>query len=277
MLKRKVFLLVMVFIAFESSGQDNDWLNSDQPGRSTNPNTVGKGVFQIQAGYIYEDLDRVYQQDTELFEKNNIGELKLRYGILPKLEVSTRTRYSHYEQTSEDAFTREPFGQFDFFGVAGRYTFTDPSKHGFQAGAELEFIFTEWSDNWVVPQTKWLVAASGPLGDNLLLTGNLIYSYWSILQLTANLRYSFSNSVSAFVEYYPQFNFDNGSQSDGREYWEHLGESYLNAGIGLMLSKNLMMALSGGLVVSDHANDADFDTSGFNVQLGLTSRFGKTK
>lgn len=273
MLVRTV-LLLSIFSSLQCIAQDGQWLNADKPGRSTNPNTVGKGVWQIQAGYTYEDLDRVYRQYTELFEKNNIGDIKLRYGIGQKVEISARTRYTHYEQTSDDAFTREPFGQFDLFGLAGRYSFTDPADGGFQIGTELEFIFTEWSENWVVPQTKWVVAASGPLGENFTLTGNLIYSYWSILQLTANLRYDFSDKVAAFVEYYPQFSFDNGSQSDGREYWEYLGESYLNGGIGLMLAKNLMMDVSGGWVVSDSSNGNDYDTSGFNAQIGLTTRFG---
>ncbi len=275
MITRILFLIALVG-SIDACAQDGKWLNSDRPGRSTNANTVGKGVFLVQAGYTYEDLDRVYRSYTKLHEKNNIGDLKLRYGIMPRLEISARTRYSHYEQTSDDTFTNDPYGQFDLFGLAGRFSFTDPDAPKFQVGAELELIFTAWSENWAVPQTKWVVAASGPLGENWTITGNLIYSYWSILQLTANVRYDFSNSVSAFVEYYPQFSLDNGSQTDGREYWEYLGESYLNAGIGLMLAPNLMMDVSGGLVVSDGSNGSFYDTSGYNAQIGLTSRFGKS-
>ncbi len=264
----------LLFCSFSSSAQFHDWLQSDRPGRSTSPTTVGEGVFQIQVGYTYEDLERVYMRSTTLYDENHLGEARLRYGVLPKLEVSLSTRYTHFSETSNEAFTKDPYGRFDYFGLAGRYCFTDPSKDALQVGAEFEFLMSQVDEDEFKPQTRWVVSAALPLGQKFTITGNLIYSYWSILRLTANVRYAFSENLSAFVEYYPEFNFENGSRDSGREYWAYLGESYINGGVGLRLSSMLMADVSGGWIAQSGSQNADFQLSGFNAQVGLTARFG---
>ncbi len=271
---RLALLFILSFYSISSMAQFHEWLESDRPGRSTSPTTVGSGVFQMQVGYTYEDLERVYMRTTTLYDQNNLVNARLRYGLSQKLEVSVSTRYTHFDETSDDAFTKDPYGRFDYFGFAGRYCFTDPTKDALQVGAEFEFLMSQVDEDDFKPQTRWVVSAALPLGEKFTITGNLIYSYWSILRLTANVRYAFSENLSAFVEYYPEFNFENGSRDNGREYWAYMGESYINGGIGLRLSSRLMADVSGGWIAQSGSLDADYQINGFNAQIGLTARFG---
>lgn len=84
-LKRKEIVLgiVLLFLVQVINAQFQETIQANRPGAAVNVFTVGKNVFQVEAG-----LD--YKEKTDVFTSNVL----LKYGISEKIEINTGITYN---------------------------------------------------------------------------------------------------------------------------------------------------------------------------------------
>lgn len=97
-----VVLLMFVCVGF-SQAQFNETIRTGRPGQSINPYTVGKGMLQLQQGYVFgkTDLELDYNRATigDLTDGNaSTFENVIRYGISENVEINAAVNYQWFSQ-----------------------------------------------------------------------------------------------------------------------------------------------------------------------------------
>lgn len=81
-----IFILLSTTLAFS---QRQETIDSDRPGQSMSPHTVGKNVLQVQTGVNYSHLN-----STPISSYNGVAnETNLRYGLIDILEINGTIGY----------------------------------------------------------------------------------------------------------------------------------------------------------------------------------------
>lgn len=273
---RLLFLTTGLFFGILTAyGQYGENLVSDRPGQSISPNTVGKNIFQIQAGYTFDRSERNVPglfmgagSNPTLRTTNNNGNAKVRYGITERFEASVQGTLGR----TESYYLNEDFIAVDdgiqLLGIAVRGNLLTTENGKFALGAELESRFAPDEENDLA-YDNFLLTFSGALSitEKLSATANAgaFFEDESQLFFTANLGYAAFEKAGAFVEFYPIIDDFEWSQA------------YLNTGLYFAVAPDFVFDLAGSFLVSDARRTDTVESTGFNIQAGLTYRLGKHK
>ena len=279
----KYFLSIITLLTLSiSHAQYTDIINSNRPGASVGAYSVGKGVFQAEAGLGY--FNNSYKSGLITTEQaNKIGQLFLRYGFLSeRLEINADLGYTNNKTTVSGGIggtTSAEVKGFNINTVGLKYML-------FQAKTERETNIRSWKANqrinWkeFIPtvtlsaqmhtdligapfKTNALGFKAGLLLQNnfssgLVFTGNVFADNVSdpntrYFNYIAGLTYAISKKFSIFGEY------------DGRMYKLQPKENWGGFGLAYLFSKDLQVDIDARKLFS--AND-----NAFYIGLGFSWR-----
>ena len=255
---RLLFTIICTFLGLQFSqaqyiGQP---LNTDRPGFTYTPMTVGQGIWQWESGFEYN------RRDTE-----NFGDVRswglnghLRYGVLETLEVMVSLYWTDFKTfISDSSFVQAGLNTPE---VALRWNILDgesgPSlglfaNVGFSTLSSKDFESNEISSN-VIGTFSIPVGERSSIGSNAGLTF-FKESEESIFRATLNYSYAVSDYISVYGEWFGRFS-------------EFTESNIIDGGVVLNFNSNLMADFEIGFDVS--GNDTPFYILG-----GFGYRFGK--
>ncbi len=260
------FLLSWPLLTF---GQFSDGINSDRPGQSISPLTVGKKAIQFQAGYSHEALKLEDSFLPEVENANNSANAKIRFGILERTEISGQITGGQNTYNAESIDFVQLNDGIQLIGVGVRQNILAPGKGGLRLGAELESRWTETNDE--IEYADLLLTVSGVLniGERFSATANSGYGFESEeLFFTANLGMTVSEKVGVFAEYYPILG--NVQNADGESY--SLKRSYLHAGGYFVADPSFVIDFLAGYMIAGDEYELWDSAEGFLIQVGFTAR-----
>ncbi len=82
---QRVLCFIITILPFVSNAQYNGTIRSARPGQTTGPYTIGKHVFQVQSGIIFNKIDNTQEESSR---KTFASANTIRYGIWERLEIS---------------------------------------------------------------------------------------------------------------------------------------------------------------------------------------------
>jgi hypothetical protein len=285
----KVIILIAAMSPALIFGQYSETLVSDRPGQTMSPNTVGKKVLQFQFGYTFSDFE---EDNKNLSDKrgavnredrlSNIFNLKTRYGIWERTEISVDLTASYfdanYERESSASNENNNYGANGYnylFGAAVRQNFIRNTETGFNLGAELQFFGTYSYSSEYNFDALLIVAANKQLGEKFSIAGNAGLTLYDLdFYFTCNLGYSLTDKLGVYAEYFPLFSNDSRLSNEKNL---RMTNSFVNTGCSYLISPNFMLDLSGGFMVSDYNRSDNTDISEYSIQFGFTSRLGSRK
>lgn len=267
---RHLSFLLLFFLPFLAYSQHSENLQSDRPGQSISPNTIGKRTLQIQAGYVHDNteisgLGRHMPEKEVRTNNEDYGSLILRFGIFEKTEISAQTSlgFENAHTSGENGYE----SKYDIadYGFGIRQNFLNETENGVSLGLNADFLIRNTGDN----EIRFVAAASKQFFEKLSLTANLGYLIDNRMFYTLNAAYQVTDKLGAFVEYYPYYS-ENTNLSN--EDCFKLRESSVNTGLYYQLSPNFMVDVAGFFQTYDDRENEGLEVSGFSFQLGFTSR-----
>ncbi len=268
---RRISLLLLSLFPFIANAQFSESIVSDRPGQSLSPNTVGKKVLQIQAGYVHDNseytgLSLVGREESLARSSNDhYGNVKIRYGIFEKTEISFQTSLGREKIERSGGYGTDYEENIADFGLGVRQNFLNEGDHALALGAEAEYYYS-YDD---VSIGKLTVSASKSFFEKLSVTANVGYLYETDFFWTANVAYQLSDKMGAFVEYYPQY----GEKFLSTDDCIKMRNASLNTGLVYQLSPNFLVDVAGFFQTYDSKEIGDVQSSGFSFQVGFTSKF----
>lgn len=211
----KKITLLLLFVSATIVAQYTETISSGRPGQAIGSTSVGKNVFQIQAG-------------VDFFEKPNvfIPNSFFRYGVSERLEINSGVAYS---------FT-DKFKELSGFTVGTRinlYDKADLPSMGLQVSFGLPVDNLEFS-------TQALFVLTDSFTDKLSWTINIGSNFDKDLKTNGiyvvNLSYSISDKIGAFIEPYGTIDDDFNVNFD--------------TGISYLVNKDLQLDFLGGYGVN---------------------------
>ena len=164
----KLYYLFLLCFACHYMGmaQYTEVINSNRPGQSVSAYAVGKGVVQVEAGFLYEKSDH-----STLSQESTIkgGELALRYGFFKEmLEIIYEGSYVQQDITFTPFDLNEKRTDFSSNRLGVKYLIYDPYKNPERTKPNLY----SWRANNkfqlrdLVPAVSVYAGATFVLGDN---------------------------------------------------------------------------------------------------------------
>ena len=266
-MKKNIWLSLVLLVGIKVCAQESETpqpINTDRPGQSINPNTVGNRVLQIQSGYgfLRETSPLV---DVDFHNVDVISKL----GISDRFEVSALLQVSSLRIDS-DFFVgnEEPDNGFSAFALSTRGLLMKGDGLKPAIGLEATYITTGVpGEELRNGNGRFILTFQNELVEKLSFTGNVVYFTNDRTEFTANLGYSITSSIGIFAEYWPIFE----ARFDG-ESGLALLDSFMNTGVFWRLGDDFMVDLAGGF----RAFAPDFideDAESFYFQVGVTKRF----
>lgn len=221
-------------------------LITDRPDATESSETVGKGVFQLEAGYTFASLERT--------DVHSVGEFLLRLGVLHE-NVELRLGFNSYSLVR---------GDFDAnglqnFGIGAKIRLLSGGGVGNLRPTIAVLVATTLpTGNEAIeartarPEAR--LAAAWDLSDRVSLGTNIIWSSvkeddlderHDVLGLTLAMGYGLSDRWGAYLEYF-------GAYPPG----ERDSENYLNGGVTYLINNDLQ--LDGRVGYGLNGRDDDF-------------------
>ncbi len=260
LLRSLVFLsFALPFLGFS---QYTEVINSNRPGLSVSAYAVGKGVFQIESGILYEQRDH-----ADLSQESTImgADLALRFGFFKEqLEIVYEGTYVQQDITFTAFDLSEKRSDFSRNRLGVKYLLYDPFKNSertkpnlyswrannkFQlrdlipavsvyAGATFNLGDNPFYPEDPIVAPRAMVATQSSLGPRLVLISNLIYDRigtdYPEMEYLVSLSHAFKNPKwSVFVE-------NQGIKSD------RYSDILLRTGIAHLFSKSFQADLNVG-------------------------------
>ncbi|MEZ2414143.1 transporter [Muriicola sp. E247] len=277
-----LFIFSCISVPLLSSGQYTEVINSNRPGLSVSAYAVGKGVVQMEAGFLYEQ-----REHTPLNQESTImgGDLVLRYGFLKEmLEVIYEGTYVSQDITFNSFNLNETRTDFSRNRLGFKYLLYDPFKNPertkpnlyswrannkFQlrdlvpavsvyAGATFVLGDNPFYPKDPIVAPRAMIATQSHLGPRLVLISNLIYDRigtdFPEMQYLISVSHAFKNPKwSVFVE-------NQGIKSD------RYADILLRTGIAHLFSKSFQADINVGASFKDSPRRL-FGALGFSYRL----------
>jgi hypothetical protein len=210
--------------------QTNSTIQTDRPGQAINPNTISKGMFQMQQGFDY------FGSNLARLKSNGfLTEQVVKYGVFQHLELNGLFVYQLDKQN-----TTPLSNGISSLHLGFRVHLTVQKKampsSGFQLRIKVPKLDREYGQKYVTPQAIYSFSYSLPKA--MSLTGNLILDFdgndfTPIGGYVANFGFPIYKKLSGFVENY-------GSISKGRFITKFDG------GLAYLINQNIQVDLYGG-------------------------------
>ncbi len=278
----KLTVLLCFAIPWLGAAQYTEVINSNRPGLSVSAYAVGKGVVQLESGFLYEE-----REHSDLSQESSIlgADLVLRYGFFKEmLEVVYEGTYVQEDITylafgfsdTRSDFSRNRLGVkyllYDPFKNPER---TKPNLYSWRANNKFQLrdlipavslyagaTFT-LGDNPFYPEDpivapRAMLATQSSLGPRMVLISNLIYDRigtdFPEMEYLVSLSHAFKNPKwSVFVE-------NQGIKSD------RYSDILLRTGIAHLFSKSFQADLNVGASFKDSPRRM-FASVGFSYRL----------
>ena len=192
---KKLLFIALVLITTIASAQYTESLTSDRPGQALSTGTVGKNVFQIQAGVDYFDSSAQFYPSSYF-----------RYGLSEGFELN-----------SGFILSGNNFGnELEVFTIGARFHL-NKNRSKFQSSLQLSYDFGGINNGTHV---AYILGSS--LSENLSYTVNLGIDFDRDFAFNNgiyifNLSYAFNSKMGIFIEPFGtflndsfQFNLDSG-------------------------------------------------------------------
>ena len=250
------FVLCLAANAQKPNGSP-ETIVTDRPDQTESPNLVPTGFFQIETGFLYEEMENPNFQEKNLTYNTTL----FRYGLLNNLELRLGFDCSKTETSLKNNPKNEVSNGMSPLYVGFKIGVAEEKGMlptiGFLGGAVLPFTAAE---GFRPAHTggEFRFAFAHTLGDKWGLSYNAGIS-WNGNDPTASylysmvLGYSFTEKLSVFAEIYGDF-------PEG-EKAQHLADT----GLTYLISKNFQLDISAGTGLSTDQN--------FFIGIGAGFRF----
>lgn len=284
-MKKQFVQLFLILLCLQSTlffGQYTEVINSNRPGFSESPYSVGKGVYQLESSLFYR-----YTEAKSIFTRPEaIGlDFLLRSSFFSeRLEINANFRAQQdkvaFTNIFQSSFNQTTISQFSFATKYLLYQpkYKDPSKEvrswkrkfdydykrlipsvAIYAGVNTNQVSEFYQLEGITPKIGILLQQNFTSDFNLI--NNFFYDniesqfnkYTYILTGTQN----FGNRISSFFEY-------------KGDYYSFRYEHNIGAGIAYLFSKDLQFNASGRFLVEGK-------TTGFFTSIGASYRIDKHK
>lgn len=262
--------LILLSTSFAFS-QRQEKIDSDRPGQSMSPHTVGKNVLQVQTGIDYSNNSSNPRYSfTELGNETNV-----RYGILNILEINGSIGYRLYNTNYIDNNIKDRTNHgAELLRVGTRVNIIDHDglTPAIAASAELVIPYETDVYDFIDYGFRGTVVIKQPITKELSLTGNFgiyytpqklesIREYY--YRYTLNTSYSFTDKLSAFAEIY---GFLNALEYSENRIFDRKELNY-DAGVAYHMNNDLMLDFSLGKI-------NNFGGDSWYINAGVSFRFG---
>ena len=246
------FLIVAsLFLHVSAFSQFTESITSSRPGASFTPYTDGKGILQLQTGFVYE----TEKDNSTSYSRRGLSySLLIRYGVSESFELRSSIVTRKDEETVAGLEnTSEGLALWD---IGFRWNVIDGTSSGTSLGFQTEFrINRVGSDAYQIDELgpRTIALFTTPVTDWLTFTTNLGVSWYDIAGspnglYTINFGFPISSKIGGFVEMFGTFTSD------------VLGKSF-NTGIGYLANKNLLLDFSLGFADRIQSNFFDLGVS----------------
>jgi len=237
--------LVAGFFLIINSGaisQTSESIRSDRPGQAFSPFTVGRGIFQLQSGLIYQ------RQASTITSKFLTFENFFRYGLTERWEVSATVNYSNrwiVSDTTEE--TSNGISNWGFtsrinlvnlnggatgFGILGGVNFTNRVSERFETEKVIPILAFLFSHSF---SFMGISANAGPIWD-----GSSSDPASGLYAL--NLSFSLPANLGLFIENFGLFRRN--------EF-----DTFFDGGISFLPRKNLQIDVFAGFGENENISD----------------------
>lgn len=253
--------LILLSTSFAFS-QSQDKIDSDRPGQSISPLTVGKKVFQVQSGINY--LNYTYPNKLSIHSISNAT--NVRYGLSETLELNSTLGYRaniyNYIEPIKESHTKTGFENLRF---GARLNILNKGGLNPKIALNTELLMAMNNNIYSQPTMGYELKAvvKQPITEQLSLTTNLSVlinsNYFEYIYLyTLNSSYSFTDDLFAFAEIYGLLNYGMSINYDG--------------GVGYNINNDLQIDISAGI-----RPEYEYNTPIWFSEMGISYRFSKKK
>lgn len=235
---KRIITILLVLVGVAAHSQYNETIRSGRPGQAIGPYTVGKGVFQVQAGAEYYHNTKDESDDKENIINPNAV---LRYAISDHFEINTGVGYEFKNEKLVSGSIDSDY--LSSLSLGTRINLNDGENGwpamGIQVSAKFPIDKEKNSPkiDGIAPKAVFIVSQS--LTDKLGLTVNFGSDYdfdtfnptWKYV---LNLSYSINDKVGVFVEPYGAFT---GAEDHAIKF---------DAGVSYLVNNDLQLDLLGG-------------------------------
>jgi hypothetical protein len=249
-----LLFLITTTLAFSKK---QETIDSDRPGKSISPHTVGKNVLQVQTGINY--FNKQYYDVLNLNSYSN--ETNIRFGLTENFELNSTVGYRiNISDFDESKRPNLEGSGLDKLRLGARLNLLNGVGLTPKVAIRAELMFALDNEVIYLPKNGVEIMASikQPISDKLALVTNVGFLFNTVFPhnyypYTVNSSYSFSDDIFAFVEIYGH-------------WYSSLSINY-NGGVGFNLNKDFLIDISSGLEPSE-------DHNGWFIDAGVSFRFG---
>lgn len=256
---RFILCSILIFSGLTAFGQYSGWVATDRPCATMNPRSIGKKVVQVQTGYAHSVVE-----ETNAKAISNIGETRIRYGILEQLDFNIGAAYTGGNKNGDSEFGLVNY-QFNLRYLIYKGKGALPAV-GLEVGASQGRIdvFREF-ENF---EARAVLSLSSAVTEKLSITANAILPDPNTMEFTLNAAYAVNERFGVLAEYYPRF-----LRRSTVENTLAFDLTYINAGAYYNVSRNFQLDIAGFWLSDSGQEYAERgNLSGFQFQLGLTYR-----
>lgn len=281
-LKLNLFLLLFSFSFSFTFGQYTEVINSNQPGFSESPYSVGTGIYQFESNVFFRNtsIEPTFSKPQSL----GVDLLFRTSFFLEKLELNAHLTYQKDKIAFKNIFTSHYFSSgFSEVTIAAKYLlfqqeFTDKTKEirswkkrnafdlkrlipsvAIYLGANTDYVNDIYKTQSISPKVGILL--QNDLSNSFNVITNFYYDKigtdFSEYSYIITATYSFGGNWSTFIENQGVFQ-------------KHQTNSNLGAGFAYLLSKDLQINASGRALFEG-------DAFGYYTSLGVSYRINKHK
>lgn len=257
-LTMKITTVLLIFLLTISLAYSKftETIDSDRPGQSISPLTVGKQVLQVQTGFNY--FNNSSYDGLTINSYSNIT--NVRYGLLESLELNGTLGYrinvNDYREKSRSNLVSSGFERMKL-GTRVNILNEKGLTPKIAVNAELIFAYSNEVYSFIKNGYELKLSVRQPLSEKLSLTSNVGIFNNPIFPIffypyTLNISYNINDELFAFAEIYGLLN-------------KEVTVNY-NGGLGYYLNNNLLLDLSGGI-------EKEIETYNWFLDAGISFRF----
>ena len=291
MIKTSQILLLLTFVGGllftqKSFGQYSETIVTGRPGQSIVANTVGKGILQLQQGFIFSSAKSpgsvlnstgVYVISDQVFQYNDIitTENVIRYGITERFELNSAINYNWEDNHGDDGVivSGKDGGYLGTLDIGGRLNIIEQENFvptmALQARLGMGQSYSEGdfeiTDVEITAAFAWQIAENHGITVNLIpiFTLNDLYNRYNY---TLAYSFSFLDRWSVFVENYG--GLSTPQQTDA------FFTTYFDGGVAFLLNDNVQIDVLGGYGKNEYLN---MNEKTYFVSAGISWRLKTTK
>jgi len=254
-----ILLSCLLVASFSAEAQFSEAISADRPGQAFSPNTVGNLVFQTQTGidgggFKEKEVDYQAQEKGSFFIPNTF----LRFGLREHFEINSAWAYSLNKDMVGD--TSSFSNGLALATIGARINIFEGRDKipaiGMLVTFKLPILSPTFQQEFVAPIV--VVMAGNKITDKFSILLNFGMDFngdnaqpnWTYV---ANLSYSISPKVGAFIENYGHFN--------GNDFWNSW-----DTGLSYLVNNNLQLDIYGGAGYNQNTLDY-FASIGFSWRL----------